>query len=193
VTAGNGAAGTAALPEDGVAHRILTTAHDLFYREGIRAVGVDRLIAESGVAKRTFYRHFPTKQSLVLAFLDHRHALWMRMFESALDDAPPGPQAVVEALARWFATPGFRGCAFINAVAELGDSVPEAVERSRHHKQAMVDAIEARLPAGPRRQGQARSLALAVDGAIIAAQFGQPVPEVMANLSRLARALDGAP
>jgi len=192
VSSGNGAAGTAALPKDGVAQRILTAAHDLFYREGIRAVGVDRLIAESGVAKRTFYRHFPTKQALVLAFLEHRHERWMTMFETGLEAQPPGPQAVVGALARWFSDPAFRGCAFINAVAELGDSFPEAIERSRLHKQAMVEAIAARLTPGPRRAADARALAMAADGAIVAVQFGQPATEVLAQLSRLAAGLDAS-
>ena len=54
--------------------RILRTAHDLFYRDGIRATGIDRVIAESGVAKVTFYRQFPSKDDLVLAYLDFRHA-----------------------------------------------------------------------------------------------------------------------
>ena len=53
--------------------RILVTAHELFYRDGLRATGIDRLIAESGVAKLTFYRHFPSKDDLIRTFLDYRH------------------------------------------------------------------------------------------------------------------------
>ena len=64
--------------------RILVTAHALFYRDGIRATGVDRLIAESGVAKLTFYRHFPSKDDLVRAFLDYRHERWMAWLVDAL-------------------------------------------------------------------------------------------------------------
>src|SRR6218665_2250806 len=60
--------------------RILVTAHQLFYRDGIRATGIDRIIAESGVAKLTFYRHFPSKDDLVLAFLDYRHDRWLAWF-----------------------------------------------------------------------------------------------------------------
>ena len=56
--------------------RILRTAHDLFYRDGIRATGIDRVIAESGVAKLTFYRHFPSKNDLIRAYLDYRHQRW---------------------------------------------------------------------------------------------------------------------
>ena len=75
--------------------RILGTAHDLFYRDGIRATGIDRLIAESGVTKVTFYRHFPSKNDLVRAFLDLRHARWMAWFVDALGrrgaDTPAAP------------------------------------------------------------------------------------------------------
>jgi len=60
--------------------RILETAQRLFYRHGIRAVGVDRIIAESGVAKMSFYRHFPSKRDLVIAFLERRHRFWMDWF-----------------------------------------------------------------------------------------------------------------
>ncbi len=64
--------------------RILQTAHDLFYRDGIRATGIDRIIAEAQVTKVTFYRHFPSKNALVGAYLDYRHALWMGWFADAL-------------------------------------------------------------------------------------------------------------
>src|SRR6185436_2086359 len=64
--------------------RILQAAHDLFYRDGIRATGIDRVIAESGVAKLTFYRQFASKDDLILAFLDYRHERWMAWFTAAL-------------------------------------------------------------------------------------------------------------
>ncbi|HFJ8955946.1 TPA: TetR/AcrR family transcriptional regulator, partial [Serratia liquefaciens] len=57
--------------------RILLTAHDLFYRDGVRATGIDRIISESGVAKVTFYRHFPSKNELIEAFLAYRHEQWL--------------------------------------------------------------------------------------------------------------------
>src|ERR1700761_9011750 len=65
--------------------RILLTAHDLFYGEGIRATGIDRVIAASGVTKVTFYRHFPSKNDLILAYLDLRHGRWMDWFNGALE------------------------------------------------------------------------------------------------------------
>ena len=64
--------------------RLLHTAHALFYRDGIRATGIDRVIAESGVTKVTFYRHFPSKNDLICAYLEYRHTGWMAWFGDAL-------------------------------------------------------------------------------------------------------------
>lgn len=155
--------------------RILVTAHALFYRDGIRATGVDRLIAESGVAKLTFYRHFPSRDDLVRAFLDYRHERWMAWLVDALGrhGARPGGglAPLVAALAEWFADPAFRGCAFINAVAEVGGSLPDAVAIARRHKQEMTDVLADLLPTGPHQHEAAHAVAVAVDGAIVQAQM----------------------
>src|ERR1700759_4123148 len=121
---------TSALPT-GVADlapdaRILHTAHDLFYRDGIRATGVDRVIAESGVAKKTFYRYFPSKDDLIVAFLDFRHDNWMTWFRDALARHGGTLSALVPALAEWFGSEAYRGCAFINSVVEVGAAFPHA-------------------------------------------------------------------
>jgi len=162
----------AALP---ARERILVTAHELFYRHGIRATGVDRVIAEAGVAKLTFYRHFPSKDALVRSFLDYRHARWMAWFVDALGrhGAKPerGLEPVVAALAEWFGEPQFRGCAFINAVAEVGGSLADANAIALRHKQDMEAVIAELLPPGPRRAAGAQAAALAVDGAIVRAQM----------------------
>ena len=155
--------------------RILVTAHDLFYRDGIRATGVDRIIAASGVAKLTFYRHFASKDDLVLAFLDYRHERWMAWLVDALGRHGArlggGLAPLVTALAEWFADPAFRGCAFINAVAEMGGSLPDAVAIARRHKQDMTDVLAGLLPPGPGRAAAAHAAAVAVDGAIVQAQM----------------------
>ena len=65
--------------------RILRKAHDLFYAEGLRATGIDRVIAEAGVTKVTFYRHFPSKNDLILTYLNLRHERWMKWFTEALE------------------------------------------------------------------------------------------------------------
>jgi AcrR family transcriptional regulator len=155
--------------------RILVTAHDLFYRDGIRATGVDRIIAESGVAKLTFYRHFPAKDDLVRAFLAYRHERWMAWFVDAMGRhgaRPGGGHApLVAAMAEWFADPVFRGCAFINVVAEAGDSISGIADMARDHKADMQAVIAELLPDGPKRDARARVAAVAVDGAIVQAQL----------------------
>lgn len=176
-------------PMPGARERILITAHDLFYREGIRATGIDRVIAESGVAKLTFYRHFPSKNELVLAFLDYRHARWMAWFEDALARRGGTPQALVPALKEWFSGEGFRGCAFINSVGELGATLPGVNEITRRHKADMTRAIARLLPPSRQRRLLATDLATAVDGAIIRAQFdGDPGP-ALRSLQRICRSL----
>lgn len=167
--------------------RILRTAHDLFLREGIRATGVDRIIAASSVAKLTFYRHFPSKDTLVCAFLEYRHDHWMAWFIDALGrhGARPGHglAPVVGALQEWFEQPGFRGCAFINTVTEVGGTLPQALDIARRHKQDVVEVLADLLPPGA-DAGRARAGAVAVDGAIVQAQMGGPAVALL-GLTRL--------
>jgi len=174
--------------------RILATAHDLFYRDGIRATGIDRVIAEAGVTKVTFYRHFPSKNDLVLAFLAHRHALWMAWFTDALQRHAPrkGPPlgALLPALAEWFDGDGYRGCAFINIAAELGASVPGALEAVRTHKADMADTIATLLPPGRARRSDAAAVALVVDGAIVQAQMAGNGGDALKAAARALKAFD---
>ena len=179
--------------------RILHTAHDLFYADGIRATGIDRVIAESGVTKVTFYRHFPSKDDLVRAFLDHRHGRWMAWFVDALgrrgaQQRIANGQALLvlaDVMAEWFADPVFRGCAFINAVVEVGASVAGAADIAREHKREMVEVIAGLLPDGPQRMAIAQAAALGIDGAIVKAQMGDAVlgREAVGDLRRLLEAL----
>ena len=96
--------------------RILQTADKLFYLQGIRAIGVDTIAAEIGISKRTLYNHFPSKDALITAYLERRFV------EPKASDKPPAEQilATFDALERRFAAKDFRGCPFVNAVAELG-------------------------------------------------------------------------
>ena len=177
--------------EPSAADRILSTAHDLFYRDGIRATGIDRIIAESGVTKVTFYRHYPAKADLIRAFLDLRHVRWMAWFEDALvrhGSKRRGVGALVPALREWLEDPGYRGCAFINSVGELGCAQPEIVEIARTHKEAMVAVISVLLPASRNRQRNARAIGMAVDGAIVTAQYAA-VADVLRDLDRLVHAI----
>jgi len=107
--------------------RILKTASDLFYRFSVHSVGIDRIIAESGVAKMTFYKHFPSKADLVATYLRHKSAAWFQMLETATGRPGLSPLerilAIFDALDGPFRSPSFRGCPFVKGLAEFG---PEA-------------------------------------------------------------------
>lgn len=173
--------------------RILRTAHDLFYAEGIRATGIDRVIAASGVTKVTFYRHFPSKNDLILAYLDLRHGRWMDWFNAALERhggaaKSAGAGALVPTMAEWFggqALGEFRGCAFLNGVGEMGPTLPDVVEVTRRHKQDMTDAIAGLLPASRQRKKIAAALSVAVDGAIVQAQYAEDPAPVLKSLQTI--------
>jgi AcrR family transcriptional regulator len=125
--------------------RILETAARLFYRDGFRATGIDRIIAESGVAKMSLYRHFASKDELIAAFLDWRHDFWMRWFVEAVEAhfaQRPGLSAIADALGEWFAQDDYRGCSFINVVAEAGSTGdPGHLQAAVSHKQALEQFI----------------------------------------------------
>ena len=123
--------------------RILDAASEAFYRQGIAAVGVDAIVADAGVAKSTLYRHFPSKDDLVVAFLrrrDERWRAWLRSEVERLSPDPAGrPLAVFDALGGWFASEAFRGCAFINAAAEIADPTHPARAAVQEHKRLCGD------------------------------------------------------
>jgi AcrR family transcriptional regulator len=172
--------------------RILQTAHTLFYRDGIRATGINRVIDESGVTKVTFYRHFPSKNDLILEFLAYRHQRWMAWFTEALRRHGGKVAALEPTLAEWFKSEEFRGCSFINSVGELGGELPAVKEAARSHKREMTDAIAALLPPHDDRDRIARALAIAVDGAIVHAQC-EPDPEAaLMAFGQIVRSLCGS-
>lgn len=155
--------------------RILLTAHELFYRDGIRATGIDKVIAESHVSKVTFYRHFPSKNDLIRAFLEYRHQRWIAWFSDALQrhggHSGGGLLSLVATLEEWFTNPVYRGCAFINTAAELSDTLPDVLDICRRHKQDMVLIIAELLPNSASQLELANAAAVAVDGAIVRAQL----------------------
>jgi AcrR family transcriptional regulator len=170
--------------------RILNTAHDLFYRDGIRATGIDRVIAESGVAKVTFYRQFPSKDDLILAFLDFRHDRWMAWLVDALSRHGGTPAAIAPALAEWLRGDDFRGCAFLNSVGELAAALPAVLDVTRRHKHDMTAAVARLMRPAPGRARIARALALAIDGAIVQAQYLESPDTVLESLACVAKALE---
>ena len=111
--------------------RLLATAGGLFYGEGIRAVGVDRLVSEARVTRATFYRHFPSKEDLVVSYLRGVDAQVREQVRTAIESASSTAdalRAIAASIAGDLSRPGFRGCAFLRAAAEFPDPA-DAVHR----------------------------------------------------------------
>lgn len=129
-------ASTAATSE--VADRLLTTACALFYREGIQAVGVQRLIDEAGVAKASFYAHFPSKDDLVAAYLDRNGAAWRAKVQAEVLDPFLDPQArlrrMLELQTTWIESEQFRGCPFQKVGGELYEPTAAARHVTEKHR-----------------------------------------------------------
>lgn len=123
---------------------LLDAAERLFYERGIQAVGMDEVRAASGLPLKRIYRFFAAKEDLVVAVLKRRDQRWRGSLADHVEQVP-GPRervlAVFDWLAEWFAEPGFRGCAWINAHGELGPSSEAVLAEVRSHKQAFHDQI----------------------------------------------------
>ena len=144
--------------------RILETADLLFYQRGIRAVGVDTIAAEIGISKRTLYNHFPSKDELIAAYLAGRFT------KAPASDKPPAEQILgtFDRLERGFAAKGFRGCPFVNAVAELGSedrSVRKIAVAFKESRRLWFRDLLKQLGVAD-AEGLATQLTLLVDGAI---------------------------
>jgi AcrR family transcriptional regulator len=132
--------------------RILETAYALFSRHGVRSTGIDRIVAESRVAKMTLYRHFPSKEHLVVAFLELREQRWTREWlEAEIErvSAQPPPQgtiALFDVLDDWLRRSDYEGCSFINTLLEFSDpdELPhrEAVRHLEIIRQLLEDYAE---------------------------------------------------
>lgn len=171
--------------------RILETALRLFYAHGTRAVGIDRIIAESAVAKMSFYNHFPSKADLVAAFLEERHARWMAWFRTRLDArrSKPGARlaAVADVLREWFTATDFHGCAFINILAETERSSRRERDIANRHKDELLALLVERAEGdGAARPAETGRLALiVVEGAIVRAEMTEEGARVAADAKRL--------
>lgn len=154
--------------------RLLDTALELFYLEGIRAIGIDRLIAEADVAKASFYSHFGSKNGLILAYVDAHSGGWLSWMG---DSAGTGAESEIalgrffKALRQLFSDPDYRGCAFANALADVGDEVPGLAARCQGHKRAVADYLAdlgSRMNVRDARRF-AEQMLLVVDGAMATA------------------------
>ncbi|CDO88122.1 TetR family transcriptional regulator [Mycobacterium triplex] len=159
--------------------RILKAAYELFSRRGIRAVGTDEVIERAGVAKATLYRHFATKNDLVLAVLQRREQIWTHGLIEAQSEqrgATPEEQllAIFDVMHEWFQLrDGFEGCSFINVLLELGAEHP-AGKASIAHIDHVRDIVRRRALAAGLTDVEdfASSWHILMKGAIILAAVG---------------------
>lgn len=160
--------------------RLLTTATRIFYAEGIHSVGVDRIIAEAKVTRATFYRHFPSKDDLILAYLREVHQMDRRRVDAAATGAHSSPVdpllAIADAIAQGIQSPGFRGCAFLNAAAEYPDAEHPVHKEIIAHRQWFLDTLT-RLMAQVHEETAepaARHFVMLRDGAMAAGCLFEP-------------------
>jgi AcrR family transcriptional regulator len=159
--------------------RIIEAATELFYTQGLRAVSAEKIIAQVGITKVTFYRHFPTKDDLIVAYLERR-ARWERdaiaQVRQTADDVPGALRIIAEAIGAESCSPGFRGCPFINAAAEYADPdhpVRRVVDvHRRWFRQALQDLLdETNVRDSPRVADQ---LVMLRDGAMVSGYLSDP-------------------
>lgn len=164
-------------PRPSARDRILAAASDLFYQEGTQNVGIDRIIAESGVAKMSLYNHFKSKDALITAWLQQRDESWRVWFRETVASLAETPHerllAIFDVLAQWFEQPDFRGCAFINSTVELVDPEHPGYQVAVGHQQAIATYVlelvkEADLP-DPEVLTQ--QLLVVIEGSIVVAMM----------------------
>jgi AcrR family transcriptional regulator len=158
--------------------RIVETAYELFSRRAIRDVGIDEVIERAGVAKATLYRHFPSKDDLVIAFLERREERWTLAWveaEARRRGTTPERQllAIFELFDEWFHRDDFEACSFINVLLEMGPAHPAGQASVRHL--ASIRSVVGRLAEEAALRDPdsfARSLHILMKGSIVSAAEG---------------------
>src|SRR5438445_9707347 len=164
--------------ESAARERILDACYELFSHRGTRAVGIDEVVARSGVAKATLYRHFPSKDDLIIAFLDLREQRWTRNFVEAevLSRAEEPEQrllAIFDVYDEWFHREDFEACSFVNVLLELGPTHPAGAASIRHLEQIRSMVRRFAGEAGLRdTESFVHSCYILMKGSIIAAAEG---------------------
>ncbi len=156
--------------------RIIQTANTLFYEHGYRAVGVDRLITESGVAKMTFYKHFPSKDDLIRAVLE-AGSIWYENWMDSMIATQTTPRAQLEAIfdsvAQLATSPECKGCGFMNVAGEFPDVSHPGHAAALRYKSGVIHKLEALAVAAKAKNPieLAQDLMLVMDGAWAAARM----------------------
>jgi len=177
--------------------RILETANRLFYEDGIRSVGIDRLISESGVTKATFYKHYGSKDRLIVEYISQRHSLTREAVDVVIrekNDPKSALQALIDLTVAEVVTPGFRGCAFINAATEFTDSRHAVRQIVSDHREWYAETLSDLLKelGHPLPGDGGDELVLARDGVMTGGYAGDPVAATTAFVRIVNRVLDRA-
>ncbi|MDM7989065.1 TetR/AcrR family transcriptional regulator [Arthrobacter sp. zg-Y877] len=175
--------------------RLVEAATELFYAEGLRAVSVDKVIERAGTTKVTFYRHFKSKDDLVVAHLERRAKIEREGIAAAVEhsggDADKTFQLIADALREMSCQPGFRGCPFINAAAEYPDPASEVRKTISDHrdwsKAAFVEIVRPLAPTD--LNAVAEDLVLIRSGAMVAGYLDGDSDALAASFLRSCRAV----
>ena len=159
--------------------RLLETASRLFYRDGIQAVGVDRIISETPTTRATFYRYFSGKEALVLAHIQRRDAALRELYIEICERVPNARgrlEGLLTGIADHLCHDSFRGCPFINAVAEYPDPASPVHKAVLEHRSWFLTTILGllRLEKIPHPERVARTLVLLRDGAMVSGYLSDP-------------------
>jgi AcrR family transcriptional regulator len=166
------------VPQIGVRERLLDTADHLFYKEGVRAVGIDRVLAESGAAKASLYLHFGCKDDLIAAHVERRAAGARQHIETFLRSTPANEQALrfFDWVVEWVKSPDFRGCPLQHIVTELSDpNHPARMIAAAQREWLLARFLEWAKAAGAANPtATAGALIVLFDGAIAASEQDGP-------------------
>jgi AcrR family transcriptional regulator len=158
---------------------VVETAYTLFKRAGFHATGIDRIIAEADVAKMTMYRHFPSKDELIVEVLDYRARRFERQLDQLAQEVATPERKIAKIFdwhERWFRSPDFHGCLFAHALAEFGDPtrpVFQAVARQKNGLKRRMQAILEDIMLPKQAEGAAAALLMLIEGATLMAQMGE--------------------
>lgn len=178
--------------------QLVNVALKLFQDNGFRAVGIDRILANAGIAKMTLYKHFRGKQNLILAALRARDERWMLWFVTRCEGPTPDPRrrllAAFDALGEWFASRAFSGCLFIRAAAEFPQLRDPIHQLAAEHKRRLFEWIKQNVQRTgvPNADQLARQIFLLMEGAMIAAHISGSGAESAASAKAAVKSLIAA-
>ena len=164
------------MPNVSPRERLIEAGLKLFYREGFHATGIDAVIAEAGVAKKTLYTHFKSKEDLILAVMRRRDELYRSWFMREVEKRSTSPEkrllACFDVIGGWVKSKQFYGCACINASAEFADKNDPVHRVAAEHKQFIMSYLESIARAAQVQNPGllARQLLVMIDGAVVVAQ-----------------------